>query len=313
MAFLLMVAVMVRIDKEKTMILVAGSTGILGSEIVRRLRDQNQVVRALVRKTSDPKKVTYLKSLGATVVEGDVTDRASLEGVCRGIKTVITTVTTTASQTPGDTIPRVDRDGQLNLVDAAVKAGVSQFIYVSYSWHIHTDCPLTTAKRMVERRIMDSGMSYTILRPSYFMEFWLSPKVGFDYPNHKATIYGDGVKPISWISFVDVARFAVLALELPAARNATLELGGPDPLSPNAVVKLFEEVTGQSFRLEYVPELALQVQKAGTDNPLQQSFSALMLDYARGAPVDMAATLKAFPVDLMSVRDYAAQVVPIAG
>jgi uncharacterized protein YbjT (DUF2867 family) len=294
------------------MILVAGSTGMLGSEIVRQLREQNRPVRALVRKTSDPEKVARLKNLGATIVEGDLTDQASLDAVCQGIETVITTVTTTLSQTPGDTIPRVDHAGQLNLVDVARTAGVSHYIYTSYSGNIDIDCPLTTAKRTVEQRVISSGVSYTILRPSYFMEIWLSPIVGFDYPNGKATLYGDGANPISWISVFDVARFAVLAVDSPAAHNKILELGGPDKLSPNEVVKLFEQVTGQTFQVEYVPVNALQSQKAAADDPLQQSFSALMLDYAGGDPIAMQDTLMVFPVDLTSVRDYAARVMATA-
>jgi NADH dehydrogenase len=115
------------------MILVAGATGMLGGEIVRRLRTQNKEVRALVRKTSDPAKVARLQELGATIVEGDLTDAASLASACRGIVTVITTVASTLSRTPGDTIPRVDHAGQLNLVDAAVQARVSKYIYVSIS------------------------------------------------------------------------------------------------------------------------------------------------------------------------------------
>ena len=295
------------------MILVVGSTGLLGSEIVRQLREQNKPVRALVRKTSDPEKVAHLKGMGATIIEGDLTDKASLVRACQGVETVITTATTTASQTPGDTIPKVDHTGQLALVDVASEAGVSQYVYISYSGNLDTDSPLTTAKRTVEQRVRKSGMTYTILRPSCFMEVWLSPRIGFDYPNHKATIYGEGKNPLSWISYVDVARFAVMAVDQPAARNAVLELGGPDELSPNEVVKIFEEATGQSFEVNYVPVEALQAQKAGTDDPLQQSFSALMLDYARGDPIDMADTLKTFPVQLTSVREYASQVVPIAG
>ncbi len=292
------------------MILVVGSTGLLGSEIVRQLREQNHPVRALVRKTSAPEKVARLKSLGATTVEGDLTDKTSLVAGCQGIETVITTATSVASQIPGDSIPKIDQMGQLQLVEAAMESKVRQFIYVSYSRYFSTDCTLTTAKRTVEQRIVGSGMSYTILRPSYFMELWLSPFVGFDYPNNQARIYGNGQNPISWISFLDVARFAVEAINHPAARNTILELGGPDRLSPNDVVKVFEKATGKSFHVDYVPVEALQAQKVGTDDPLQQSFAALMLDYASGHPIDMQQTLKSFPMSLTSVRDYAARVMP---
>jgi uncharacterized protein YbjT (DUF2867 family) len=290
------------------MILVVGSTGMLGSEIVRQLREQNQSVRTLVRKTSNPDKVANLKSLGATIVEGDLTDRASLVAACRGVDTVITTATTTASQMPGDSIPKVDQLGQLHLVEAAMETGVHRYIYMSYSGNINVDCPLTTAKRTVEYRVKGSGMTYTILRPSYFMEVWLSPALDFDYPNSQARIYGSGQNPISWISYVDVARFTVMAVHQPAARNAILELGGPDKLSPNDVVKIFKQGSGKAFQVDYVPVAALEAQKAATDDPLQQSFAGLMLSYAHGDAIDMQDTLRSLPVTLASVKDYAARV-----
>jgi uncharacterized protein YbjT (DUF2867 family) len=294
------------------MILVVGSTGFLGSEIVRQLREQNKPVRALVRKTSDPEKVARLKNLGAEVVEGDLTDKASLVAACQDADTVITTATTTASQTAGDSIPKVDQMGQLQLVEAAMGTDVPQFIYTSYSGNIEIDCPLTTAKRTVEQRVMSSGMTYTILRPSYFMEVWLSPVIGFDYLNNQARIYGTGKNPISWISLADVARFVVMALDQPAARNVILELGGPEKLSPDETVKIFENATGESFQVEYVPVEALQAQKAAADDPLQQSFAALMLAYASGDPIDMHNVLETFPTTLTSVKDYAARVVASA-
>jgi NADH dehydrogenase len=165
-----------------------------------------------------------------------------------------------------------------------------------------------TAKRTVEHRVMNSGMSYTILRPTYFMEIWLSPIVGFDYLNGKAAVYGQGRNPISWISLEDVARFAVLAVDAPVARNTILELGGPDKLAPNEVVKIFEKHSAHAFHVEYVPEEALRAQRASATDPLHQSFAALMLAYASGDPIDMDNTLQQFPVTLTSVHDYAERV-----
>jgi uncharacterized protein YbjT (DUF2867 family) len=177
--------------------------------------------------------------------------------------------------------------------------------------NISDPSPLTVAKRSVEAAVRASGMTYTILRPSYFMEAWLSPAVGFDYPNAKATIYGAGHNKISWISLFDVAKFAVQSLDNPAARNAVLELGGPEALSPLEVVTTFEEVGGKPFEIANVPVDVLQAQKAAAPNSLMKSFSGLMLSYAAGDPIDMRATLQAFPVKLTSVRDYARQVLPV--
>jgi uncharacterized protein YbjT (DUF2867 family) len=105
-----------------------------------------------------------------------------------------------------------------------------------------------------------------------------------------------------------VAQFAVASLDNPAALNATLELGGPEALTQLHAVMIFEEVGGQSFELQYIPEEALEEQEKAATDPMQQSFAGLMRCYARGDSIDMQETLKVFPVRLTSVRDYAQRV-----
>ena len=197
----------------------------------------------------------------------------------------------------------------MRLVDAARAAGVEQFVFVSFC---HEDpaaeCPLTDAKGTVEQHLKESGMTYTMLWPGFFMEVWLSPALGFDYPNAKATIYGSGQNEISWVALTNVAQFAIASLDNPAARNATIEAAGPEALSPLEVVKIFEEVGGREFTIEHVPEEALRAQKASAPDPLQESFATMMLALASGSAafvVDMGETLKAFPVQLGTVREYA--------
>ena len=136
------------------------------------------------------------------------------------------------------------------------------------------------------------------------MEVWLSPALGFDADNAQAQIYGSGENKISWISYKDVAKFAVTSLDSPKALNAVVELGGPEALSPLEVVGIFEESKGRKFGVQYVPEEALKQQKETASDPLQQSFAGLMLYYSRGHVIDMQETLKKFPVQLTSVREY---------
>jgi uncharacterized protein YbjT (DUF2867 family) len=288
-----------------SMNLVVGATGDLGTAICRRLRDKGLRVRGLVRMTSDPIKVSYLQNLGIETLQGNLRDRVTLDAACQGADTVITTATVTRSRQPDDTIQNVDQAGQIHLVDTAQAAGVRHFVYISYSRNLATNSPLITAKRAVEQRLMQSGMTYTILRPSVFMEVWLSPAVGFDYPNAKTTIYGAGNSKLSWISRSDVAAFTLAALENPAARNAILELGGPEALSPLEVVCIFERATDKLFEVKVVPEEVLRVQQARATDSVQQSLFALMLDYAKGDEIDMQAVLKTFPIRLLSVADYA--------
>ncbi len=292
------------------MYLVAGATGFLGSEICRRLAAEGKPVRGLVRSTTDQEKRDRLASYGVELVEGDVRDRASLDAACRGVTAVFSTVSAMPfSYTPDEnSVQNVDSEGVTNLIQAAQAAGAQHFVYTSFSANMDLDFPLRNAKRAVEQRLKESGLTYTILRPSYFIEAWLGPMVGFDYANAKAQIYGEGENRISWISFVDVAQFAVASLENPAARNATLELGGPEAISPLDVVKIFEEVGGQPFEVQHVPEAALAEQQKTAADPMQQSFSGLMRCYAQGDLIDMKGTLQAFPLELTSVKDYAQRV-----
>lgn len=72
----------------------------------------------------------------------------------------------------------MDQDDQVRLIDAARAAGASRFVHVSVAHSINEDCPLTTAKRAVEQHLQRSGMTWTILAPSFFMEVGLSPALG---------------------------------------------------------------------------------------------------------------------------------------
>jgi uncharacterized protein YbjT (DUF2867 family) len=285
-------------------VLVAGATGFLGNEICRQLIAKNKNVKGLVRITSDSNKVAQLKELGVKIVEGDLKDKPSLKNALHGVSAIISTVSSTLSRQEGDSIQTVDYEGQINLINATIAAGVSQFIYVSFCG-MPGQFPLQTAKRKVENHLIESGLNYTILQPTYFMEVWLSPALGFDFPNTKANIYGEGKNKISWIAIKDVASFAVAALDNPAAKNAVIELGGPEALSPLEVVNIFEITKEKKFELQFVPEEAITVQRDEAQDPLSESFAALTLGVAKGSEIDMKNTLDDFPIHLTSVNDYA--------
>ena len=284
--------------------LIVGATGMLGGEICRLLVAQGKPVRALVRETSNPEKVAGLRDLGADVVRGDLKDRASLDAACRSATAVVSTASAISSRQDGDSLGSVDQQGQLNLVEAAEAANVKQFVLISFP-SIDVGFPLQSAKRAVEDRLRRGRMSYTILQPTFFAEVWLSPALGFDPGNATARIYGDGHQAISWISFQDVAQFAVAALDNPDATNAVIKLGGPDALSPLEVVRLAEQTLGKTIAVQHVPEDALRAQLGTATDPLQQSFAGLMLYYAHGDAIDMADALRRFTVKrLRSVREY---------
>jgi NADH dehydrogenase len=288
--------------------LIVGATGLLGGEICRLLAERGVKVRALVRATANPEKLVELKKLGAEFFEGDLKDGASLDRACRGAHTVISTASATLSRQAGDSIQTVDLEGQMRLVNSAKAAGVGRFVFVSFRNNPAIQYPLTRAKRAVEQRLQESGLDYTVIQASYFMEVWLSPALGFDFVNAKARIYGAGQNKLSWVSFADVAKFAVAMAANPATQKTAVEIGGPDALSPLEVVRIFEKESGQEFEIEHVPEEALRGQMASATDAMSQTFAGLMLQYAEGDAIEMQRTLQLFPVQLTSVRDYAKRI-----
>ncbi len=291
------------------MVLIVGSTGLVGTEICRLLTTQKTPFRALVRKDSAAEKVETLKELGADIAVGDLKDPDSLDKACQGIDKIISTASCTLTGREGDSIETVDHQGQLSLVKSAKKAGVKHFVFVSFKNNTSNPNPLSDAKRAVEDALADArGMTCCSLQANYFMEIWLSPALGFDFPNGKARIYGDGDNKLSWVSFKDVARFAVAALDENMAANRIHDIGGPEALSPKEVIQIFEKIHGKNFEVEHVPVEALLQQKANSPYPLEQSFAALMLDYAEGNAMDMTEVGKHLNAPLASVQDYAVAV-----
>lgn len=289
--------------------LVVGATGLLGSEICGLLVEAQRSVRGLVRTTSDPEKIERLRELGVELVEGDLKDPASLERACAGVDVVVSTATSTTSRAEGDTIESVDRDGQLALVDAAATAGVKRFVFVSFP-KFEVEFPLQSAKLAVEERIRASGMEYAILCPTNFHEVWLTGRVGFDPLSGDVQVFGAGDRKTSWVSFRDVAQFTAAAVDSPAARNRTLDLGGPDALDYFEVVRVFEEETGRPIGMTHVPVEALETQLAEAQDSLSATYAALMLGTGRdGQVIDMEPVLRDLPLELRSVRDYARSLV----
>lgn len=291
------------------MILVVGATGMVGGEICRLLILDGQPVHALVRASSDAHKVQHLHDIGIPTIEGDVRDKFSLAHALEYVTEVIATVSAMPfSYVAGENdIDNVDCHGMMNLIDTAKEAHARKFIYTSFSGNLDIECPLRNAKRTVERHLQESGLHYTILRPSCFMEVWLSPAVGFDAEHGQVQIYGSGENPISYISYKDVARFAVESLHNPAATDKIIELGGPDALSQLDAVKIFENALGRKIKIKHVTKQTLEQQRDAAADPMQESFSSLMLCVANGDPIDMTDIRNNFPIQLTSVKAYAQQ------
>jgi uncharacterized protein YbjT (DUF2867 family) len=244
------------------MIAVIGATGIVGGMVTRRLLEQGKEVRILVRHNSPSEQLAKegratsaeeLIEAGAEPVYGDLRDRASLDAALGGIETVITTANSVGRG--GEDNPQsVDLEGNRNLIEAAREAGVEHFVFVStLGADPDHPVPFMRGKGQSEASLRQSGMDYTILAPTPYMELWVAVVVGMPVSQGRpVTLVGEGRRRHSFISERDVAAFAVAAAENPAARNEYLAIGGPEPLSWRDVVETYERVLERSIPVEFV-------------------------------------------------------------
>src|SRR5207247_4667389 len=89
--------------------------------------------------------------------------------------------------------------------------------------------------------------------PSYFMEMWLGPPLGWELAAGSARVLGSGEQRVSWISARDVVAAIVACVDNPDAHGQTIELGGPDAVSPLEVTRLAESITGKEIGVGQVP------------------------------------------------------------
>ena len=285
--------------------LVVGATGLVGQQIALGLRRRGRAVRALVRGGARHEKAASLIAAGIEIFDADLTKPETLPAACAGVESVLYTATS-MPHGKEDGLRCVDHDGTLALIDSAERSDVRHFIYTSYSGNIREDSPLETAKRDCEKRLLAAKLRATILRPSYFMETWLSPALGFDPASGLARIYGPGDAKVSYISFRDVVAFALAVAANASHPSAILEMGGPEPLSQLDAAGIFERALGKKVALEKVPLAALEEQHRSTE-PLQKTFAALMIAYAKGDAIPGSLeTARQYGVTLHSVSDYAA-------
>jgi uncharacterized protein YbjT (DUF2867 family) len=232
------------------MILIAGGTGNLGTQVARLLSARGLDVRVLTR---DSARARNLEGDFVEVIPGDVLDPRAVERAVAGASTVISAIHGFAGT--GDSNPQtVDRQGNSNLIQAAQRGTVEHFILVSIQGTT-PDHPmeLFRMKYVAEQELRASRLAWTIIRPTAYMETWAALLGEPLLRTGKTRIFGKGDNPINFVSVYDVARFVELAVVDPAMRGELVEVGGPENLSMEQVVQTFEAVTGKGGTKSHVP------------------------------------------------------------
>ena len=234
-------------------VLVTGGTGFIGPKVVHALRAQGRDVRALVRR---PERATQLAAWGAELASGDVTDRASLRAAVDGCTHVVHLVSILKGS-PGD-FNRIMTQGTKDLVAAAKDAGVERFVLMSAlgtSATTKDTVPYFASKWAMEQEALQSGLEYTIFRPSFVFGNGGALPLFIKQVRYSpvVTVIGSGLQRIQPIWVDDVAESFSRGVDHPQAANRTFELGGPDIVTWNELYLRIAKVLGKRRKLLHVP------------------------------------------------------------
>ncbi len=249
--------------------LVTGGTGLLGSHIVEQLRRRGRRVRALVRRGSD---TSWLKTQDVELVEGDITDAASLTRACAGVRNVYHAAARVGDWGPWEDFVRVSIDGTRNLLEAAIAAGVERFLHISsISAYGHIDgaglvldetAPLgrqlarwsyysrakVAAEELVWAAHRDKRIDVTVIRPSWLygprdratLERLIAAIRG-----RKSKLLGDGTNRLSVVHAANVAEASILAAESDCAKGEAYNCSNDGEITQqeyfNAIAKAIGE------------------------------------------------------------------------
>lgn len=231
-------------------VLLVGATGTIGRATARALARRGHAVVCLVRSAEAARDLA-----GTTVRVADVTDPVSVtrDGI-RGER-FDTLVSCLASRTgaPADAWA-IDRDAQLTVLEAARAAGVDHVVLLSAICLQRPRLVFQHAKLAFERALMDSGLDWTIVRPTAFFKS-LSGQVARVRRGKPFLLFGDGrltaCKPIS---DDDLADFLADCVRDPARRGRMLPIGGPGPaITPRDQADILSRLLGRPVRVTHVP------------------------------------------------------------
>ena len=233
-------------------ILVTGSTGAIGAQVVANLAAKSADIRALAR---SPEKAKFPD--GVTVVKGDMLDVDSMRAALANVRTLFLINAVTADEVTQALIT-------LNL---AREAGIERVVYFSVqNSDSFTNVPHFTGKYTVERMIEQFDLPATILRPCYFMQNDLNLKEALlDHGVYPMPVGGIGVSMVDTRDIAEIAATQLLrrdAASGPVARE-TIEVVGPEAMTGTALAGIWSRILNKP------------VQYGGNDlDPLEQRLKA---------------------------------------
>jgi NADH dehydrogenase len=290
-------------------ILVAGGSGFIGRAVVRRLRREE--VEVAVMTAHPDRSRRRIEELGAAVRTGDIQDPDSLREAVRGVDAVVQALTfptfPVEKRSRGFTFEEFDHLGTERLAVAAAEAEVGRFAFVSGSgaapdapkvWH--------RAKWFGEEAVRAAGIPHVVIRPSWIYgpeDRALNRFATFHRMLPFVPVVGDGRQRLQPAFIEDVAEAIVLAVR-PGAPVGTFEIGGPQVMTMDDVLRTMMEVRGKPKPLLHVPALLPKMAGAVLRWLPRPPLSPDAVDFLTGdAMADNGPLLEAFGLELTPLRE----------
>ena len=220
------------------MILITGVTGHTGGEVSRQLAAAGVPFRALIR---NPDKAEALKTLNAEIVVGDIADRAFLPRALSGIDKAFLVM-------PNDEEQMIL---EKQFTDAAATAGVQHLVYLSSLESVpESKNPITQNHVAVQNHIRESGMGWTIIRPTFFNQNFetYAPRIR----EARQIVMPAGHGTVSATDLRDVGEVIREVLTKSGHENKSYDLTGPELLTFAEIAAKFTKVLGTA--VEYIDQ-----------------------------------------------------------
>jgi uncharacterized protein YbjT (DUF2867 family) len=261
-------------------VLVVGGTGMLGGQVVSELLARGKRVRALVRPTSDAKR---LESNGVEIARGDMMDPASLLQAMDGADAVVSTAAGYTRHSKGDT-DEIDIIGNQNLADAARRAGVNRFVLTSILTCDQTpQVPHFWHKKLAEDRLDELGVPFVALRPGAFLDM-ITQMGGDPFTKRRLMWFGSPTIPLTFVLSRDLAGYLADAVDAPGVDGQRIDIGWDRPVSMEEIAQISGRLLGEKIRVWSIPAPLINTAGAvvGKFNPMIKDMTAMMRWFQTG-------------------------------
>ncbi len=255
-------------------ILVIGASGFVGSHLARALLAEGYEVRCLARNTA---KVKDLAALGCEIVQGDISDLASMQRALDSVQAAYISIHTLSPQrwdTSGQDFMDVEKNGLKNIVAACQIHGVTRLIYLtSLGVAPKARSAWTRERWKAQEFLLQSGLNVTVIQPGQIVG---AGGTGFDMMVNQAKksvalMFSNGQQRYRNIAIDDLVYYLVGVINDPRTYGQCYEVGCDDILSNDQMVDLTAELLSRPRpRKVHVPRRLL-----GALAPLIERLSKL--------------------------------------